>query len=185
MIIVLLASLVVILSTALFFWNRRHLIKLSYTMPHIGWIPFVGGIFHVKGLDGVFFKEIFEIFKNIYAFLEIIVTFSRVFDEIGDMFFTWVGPRPIVLVRDADVVESILSSTKCYNKASILDPLRNILGDGLLSMPGKCCDFCKFSGILREYLWTMETISFQLLLSCPQMQRRCSSCHSIINSYQL
>uniref|UniRef100_T1GEI0 Uncharacterized protein n=1 Tax=Megaselia scalaris TaxID=36166 RepID=T1GEI0_MEGSC len=91
------------------------------------------------------------------------------------MFFTWVGPRPIVLVRDADVVESILSSTKCYNKASILDPLRNILGDGLLSMPG----------ILREYLWTMETISFQLLLSCPQMQRRCSSCHSIINSYQL
>lgn len=53
MIVVILASLVATVSTGMFLWSKRHLIKLGFTMPHKGWIPFVGGVVYIKGLDGL------------------------------------------------------------------------------------------------------------------------------------
>lgn len=54
MIVVLLVALVATVSAVVFLWSRRHLIKLGFTMPHKGWIPFVGGVVHIKKLDGAF-----------------------------------------------------------------------------------------------------------------------------------
>ncbi|KAL5278548.1 hypothetical protein ACFFRR_003280 [Megaselia abdita] len=116
MILVLVAFSVATVATTFFLWRKRHLIKLGFTMPHKGWIPFVGGVVYIKGMD------------------EIIEVTNKCFEELGDMFFTWIGPVPLILVRDVEVAESVLTSQKCISKAGVLDPLTNLLGEGLLTM---------------------------------------------------
>lgn len=66
----------------------------------------------------------------------IIEEMDKTFEELGDIFFSWVGPRPVIFVRDADVAKSVLNSQNCISKGRVLDPLTSLLGEGLFTMRG-------------------------------------------------
>lgn len=46
------------------------------------------------------------------------------------------GPKALIVTRDADFIEAVLNSPNCYNKSSVMKPLRTLLGDGLLTQEG-------------------------------------------------
>lgn len=70
---------------------------------------------------------------------------DKTFEELGDMFFSWVGPRPVIFVRDADIAESVLNSHNCISKGGVLDPLTSLLGEGLFTMKGLLLKLISFS----------------------------------------
>ncbi|KAL5276513.1 hypothetical protein ACFFRR_002001 [Megaselia abdita] len=94
-------------------------IKLSFSMPQAGGIPFIGLALKIRKLK------------------DILPTLDKCIENLGDVFFFWLGPLPVIFINDADVANSVFTSKNCLDKASFYRPVAKYLGDGLFSLGSK------------------------------------------------
>lgn len=99
------------------FWSQRKFLFLSWRIPNAGGIPFIGLPFKVRKVD------------KILPFL------GSIFQKHGNFVFVWMGPFPIVLVNDASIAETVMTSKQCLDKLIFYKPIK-YLGNGLFNLSG-------------------------------------------------
>lgn len=99
-------------------WSQWKYLRLSWTIPSAGGIPFFGLAIPLSKID------------------RILPLFGDVFRELGGIVFFWMGPLPSVMVNDAVIAETVFTSKHCLDKATFYKPISKYIGDGLFSLPG-------------------------------------------------
>lgn len=129
-----------IFALAYFLSYQWKFIRLSYSLPHVKGIPFIGLAFKIRKLSRIF------------------PTFDKAIQELGDIFFFWMGPLPIIFVNDAEVAETVFASKHCLDKASFYKPVGKYIGDGLFSLSG--CEWQRHRRLLNPSFAHKILLSF-------------------------
>ncbi|KAL5276436.1 hypothetical protein ACFFRR_001955 [Megaselia abdita] len=106
----------ILLAFVLFVREQWSYLELSFRIPRVKGIPFIGVITNLKFL------------KDSLTTLD---TFIR---KLGDLVFFWVGPFPVVLISNADLAEKVLTSKNCLDKPFTYLAIAKNTGDGLFTL---------------------------------------------------
>ncbi|KAH8381527.1 hypothetical protein KR093_007446 [Drosophila rubida] len=96
-------------------WSRRRFYKLIFDLPGPLGYPLIG----------VAHKLIHK--KDVLCQLKCYQ------DKYGPCLFSWLGPLPFTMISDPQLIQEILNSPHCVNKATVYNSMKYAIGDGLLS----------------------------------------------------
>ncbi|XP_016959760.1 probable cytochrome P450 313a3 [Drosophila biarmipes] len=101
-----------------FLWSRRRLYKLLLKLPGPLGLPILG-----IALEYIVFNKLRMRLRSKYL------------DKYGSTVLMWMGPMPMIITRDPNVIKEVVLSSECINRSSqVTGPVAGSFGHGLFSL---------------------------------------------------
>ncbi|KAH8311414.1 hypothetical protein KR044_006166 [Drosophila immigrans] len=99
-----------------FLWRRRSLYRVMFQLPGPIGYPILGSLHKLWNNEGV-------------------NTLGNLMHKYGSSYLFWMGPTPMYIVRDPDLIQELLNSPNAINKSRLVyGVIQQLLGSGILTL---------------------------------------------------